>query len=94
MLRLNHADCLINGLVVSGGPASGYLGGGRLDHENDALDVSGDPVECPRERRFRLNAPPQSAYIFGLLIKAFRAYLKDERPLRYKIQTNEEFPTL
>jgi hypothetical protein len=36
----------------------------------------------------------QSAYIFGLLIKAFRAYLKDERPQRYKIQTNEDFPTI
>ncbi len=35
-----------------------------------------------------------SAYIFGLLIKSFKAYLKDERPSYYKIAEDEDFPRL
>ena len=36
----------------------------------------------------------ESAYIFGLMIKAFKAYLANERPSFYKIGEDEEYPRL
>jgi hypothetical protein len=59
----------------------------------DARDAAFDVRERLIKNKMSKRKLP-AAYIFGLLIKAFRAYLNDERPQVYKIMAKEEYPVL
>jgi hypothetical protein len=59
------------------------------DNKDAAFDVRERLIKNKMSKR---KLP--SAYIFGLLIKAFRAYLEGARPQVYKIAANEEYPVL
>lgn len=62
-------------------------------YTGDSKDAAFDVRERLIKNKFSKRKLP-SAYIFGLLIKAFRAYLNNERPQVYKIMASEEYPTL
>lgn len=59
------------------------------DNKDAAFDIRERLIKNKLAKRKML-----SSYIFGLLLKAFRAYLNGERPQVYKIAANEEYPIL
>lgn len=56
----------------------------------DAASDFGRKLNRDRRSASKMRSP----YIMALLIKSFKAYLKNERPQQYRMGEGEEFPTL
>lgn len=91
--------------ILSPSVAAAFMQIARLRNEKAAIDFittvyTGDYENAARDLRERLlknklsNAKISTPYIFALMIKAFKAYLKSERPKAYKLGDSEEYPVL
>lgn len=91
--------------ILSPSMAAAFLQIASLRNEKMAIEFittiyTGDKDNAARDLRDRLlknklaNSKMTAAYIFGLLIKGFKAYLSGTRPAYYKIGETEEFPSL
>lgn len=94
-----------SGAVCAPSIAAAFLQIAHKVNEKRAMEYittiyTGDADNAAADVRNRLlknklsNGKMEAAYIFAILIKGFKAYMKDERPAYYKIGDAEEFPTL